>query len=365
MHGAVDERAGAHRITTEGLTLKIAAVAHRLPSQRVTNDDVIALLRERNARRFAPDVLDALESRTRAFLAAAGTEVRYCAGAHEKPIDLAAEAVGAALERAGVGAGEVDFLIYAGVMRGWLEPSTASAVQAAAGVTRATSFDVLDACAGWLRALELAQGLLRGGQYRCGVIVNAECALYRTLLQAELSRPEELEWRLATYTLGEAATATVVSAEAPDADLYVRFRTFPEHHLLCMVPLPQVAEFLRAPIEPPPTPHRFFASSRELLRVAVRAIIEGFRADERLCGERYDVCFGHSASAKAERLVTQQLGISEIYYSIHPRYGNTASASIPLAMSLAQAEGRLRRGQRALVIVGASGLSVGFGAFTF
>jgi 3-oxoacyl-[acyl-carrier-protein] synthase III len=347
-------------------TVRIAAVAHTIPSRRVTNDDVVAMVRAQCAGRAAAGAVDALVSRTRAFLAAAGTEVRYCTGAHEKPIDLAARTVAHALERAGIAAGDVDFLVYAGVMRGWLEPSTASAVQAAAGLRRATSFDVLDACAGWLRALELARGLLQGGQYRCGVIVNAECGTYRAGLHAaETASLEELEWRLAGYTLGEAATATVVHAAPPEAEPYVRFRTLPEHHRLCMVPLPWTAEFLEAPIEPPPAPLRFFADSRTLLRVAVRAVIDGFRADERLGKETYDVCFGHAASAKVERIIAQQLGFSEIYYSIHARYGNTASASIPLAMSLAEAEGRLRRGHRVLVAVGASGLSVGFGVFTF
>ena len=345
--------------------LKIAALAHRIPSQRVSNDDVIGILRAQNQRRFSPETLDALESRTRRYLAAAGTEVRYCTSRQEKPIDLVADAARAALTRAEIDPDGIDFVIYAGVMRGWLEPSTASAIQAAVGLPRATSFDVLDACAGWLRAVEVAHGFLASGRYRAGLVVNAECGMYRTLLQAELSSPEELEWRLATYTLGEAATATVLTRGDVESEFYVRFFSYPEHHRLCMVPLPYADEFLQTPIEPPPTAHRFFASSGELLRTGARAIIEAFRADRYLSGRQHDIGFGHSASAKAEQLIAAQIGLADIYYPIHARYGNTGSASVPLGMSLAIEEGRLRRGQRVLVVVGAAGISIGFASFEF
>jgi 3-oxoacyl-[acyl-carrier-protein] synthase III len=53
------------------------------------------------------------------------------------------------------------------------------------------------------------------------------------------------------------------------------------------------------------------------------------------------------------------------HYELFPRYGNTVSAALPLGMSLAQDEGRLRRGDRVLMIVGGAGLSTALGTFVF
>jgi 3-oxoacyl-[acyl-carrier-protein] synthase III len=309
--------------------------------------------------------MTALENRVRAYLAAAGTTVRYCLADNEAPIDFAVRAGRSALEAAGLTPSQVDVLIYAGVARGWIEPSTASAVQAALGLPRATGFDVGDACAGWLRAMELTQALLRGNRYRCGLIVNAECGLYRNYFDAELESPINLERQLASYTLGEAATATLITNEAPAGEIYFRFRGLPEHHRLCMVPLPNAADFLLATTEYPLTPYRFFAESGQLLRTATKAVIDEFKSDEHLQDQSYDIVFGHSASEKVEQIIADRLGLTSAYCSMHPLYGNTGSASIPLAMSIALDEGRLRRGHRVLAVIASAGISIGFASFTF
>ncbi len=345
--------------------MKLAAIAHAIPSRRLTNDDVVGILRAQNEGRFSPEELALLEHRLRTYLSAAGTAVRFCLADSEKAIHLAVAAVRDALDTAGTAPEAVDFVIYCGVARGWIEPSTASAIQAAAGLPRATSFDVVDACAGWLRALELAQQLLRGGHYRCGLIVTGECGLYRHYLQAALTSADELEERLAAFTLGEATTATVVTDADPTIEAYIRLRTLPEYHRLCMIPLPNMPDFVPDAVGPPTTPHKFSCASRDLLRAATRAIIDMFRADPVLAADRYDLCVGHSASQKAEQLITDRLGLTSVYYPMHARYGNTGSASIPLALSVALREGRLRRGHRVLVIMGSAGITVGFGALTF
>ena len=347
------------------LSMRIAAVTHAIPSLQLSNEDVVRLFREKNASRYSPETLATLEKRICTYLTAAGTTTRHCLADNETPIDFAVRAGLEALNAAGFTSDQVEFVIYAGVARGWIEPSTASAVQASLGLRRATGFDVGDACAGWLRAMELAQALLRSGDYRCGLIINAECGLYRNYFQAELESPNNLDRQLAGYTLGEAATATLITNEEPPSEIYFRFRNLPEHHRLCMVPLPNAADFLSTAMESPITPYRFFAESGELLRTATRVLIEEFRRDECLQGESYDIAFGHSASEKVERIIADRLGLAAVYRSIHPLYGNTGSASIPLAMSLALEEGRLRRGHRVLAVVASAGISVGFGSFIF
>ena len=62
----------------------------------------------------------------------------------------------------------------------------------------------------------------------------------------------------------------------------------------------------------------------------------------------------------------KRLGIpAEAYVPTHAQFGNTVSASVPLGLSIARGTGRLRRGDRVLVIVAGAGIAVGFATFTF
>jgi 3-oxoacyl-[acyl-carrier-protein] synthase-3 len=53
------------------------------------------------------------------------------------------------------------------------------------------------------------------------------------------------------------------------------------------------------------------------------------------------------------------------HYEIFPHYGNTVSASLPLALSLAIDEGRLKRGDRALLMMASAGITTGYAALTY
>jgi 3-oxoacyl-[acyl-carrier-protein] synthase III len=345
--------------------MKIAAIRHAVPSQPITNAWVIRRIREENRSHLPSSELQAIEQTVDEFLAAAGTEVRYQLAEGERAIDFVVRAGREALQAGGAAPGDVDFLIYTGVGRGWVEPAMGTVVQAELGLTNATCFDVLDACASWLRALHVAYSYMRSGAYRCGLIVNCECGLYRSYADWRLAGVAELGHRLAGYTIGEAATATLVVADDVERDYYFRFRTFPEHFGLCMLPLGGATDFWPGAADGRCTPHRFFALSRELLAVGTRRVVEVFESDSILRQRRYDVGFGHSASEKVCALVARKLGLADVFFPTHRDFGNTVSASVPLGMSLALERGRLQREQSVLLVVGSAGITVGLAAFRF
>ena len=65
-------------------------------------------------------------------------------------------------------------------------------------------------------------------------------------------------------------------------------------------------------------------------------------------------------------MIASKLGLPyERYVSTHADFGNTVSATVPLGMSVALSDGRLKRGERVLVMIGASGVTVGLASFTF
>jgi 3-oxoacyl-[acyl-carrier-protein] synthase III len=303
-----------------------------------------------------------VRERVEAFLAAAGTRTRYFVAPGERSFDLSLDAAKRALAHAALRGGDLDFVIYAGIGRGWLEPSTASVFQQALGAERATCFDVLDGCAGWIRSLQVADGLFATGAFRCGMILNSECGV-EGFAQYRVESLEDLDKYLANYTIGEAAAATIVTNEMP-GNFYMRFANYGEHADLCMIPFHNADQFLPRPAGLPAG--HFFARSYELLSITTRKIIEAYESDPVFREGRYDIAFGHAASEKASQLIRARIGVpEETYFSTHADYGNTISASVPLAMSLAREQERLRRGDRVLAIVGASGITVGLATFVY
>jgi 3-oxoacyl-[acyl-carrier-protein] synthase III len=345
--------------------MRILSIEHSVPSTRITNETVIEAVRERNRERLSPEDLATVERRILEQLAIAGTDVRYILDGKETALDHVARAGARALDAADVAPQEVDFIIYAGVGRGWLEPAMANVVQHVLGLESATGFDVLDACASWLRSLEIARAFLRSGRYRRGLIVNCECGLGD---YADLDIPDvdALDQRVAAFTVGEASTATVIDDSDSEDDFYFAFRNYGEHFGLCMIPLENVQAFLPSTFQLPLTPLKFHSYSRELIGTTIKKIVELFESDRRFRQGTFDICFGHAASEKAVEIIGRRLRLEhEMYYPTHPRFGNTVAASVPLAISLALSEGRLRRGDRTLIIVGSAGISVGLASFTF
>jgi 3-oxoacyl-[acyl-carrier-protein] synthase III len=345
--------------------MKILTVKRAIPGLAISNEFVVDAVRAANRDRFSREDLEVLERRLSRFLEAAGTRIRHRLAPGENAIGFALDAGRRALADAEVDPNSIDLLLYAGVGRGWIEPAVANVVQHELGLSNATCFDVVDACASWLRALQMIHSYFRAGIYRSAMIVNCECG-FPTYRDWKLDRLDDLEHRAAEWTTGEAATATVLSADGPNDDYHFVFRNFGAGATLCMYPLPGMADFLIGTPDVRMVPLRFFALSSELLATVSEKVVEVFSGDPELRGRTYDIGFGHEASTRINRGLAKRLGLPyERYVSTHERYGNTVSASVPLGMSLALEEGRLKRGDQVLILVGASGISVGLASFTF
>ena len=346
--------------------MHIRTIQHAVPTKKVTNDDILETFRRESAGRLPTAEIDKLEKQVRETLFTAGTQVRYKLNDGEKAIDFVLAAGRQAIAQAGITPKDVDFLIYTGVGRGWLEPAMANVVQSELKMPNATCFDILDACASWLRAMQVARSLIQGGTYKCGMIVNCESSLVRSFWCSEIKDANDLKHRVAQFTIGEAATATIVTDENPDDDFYFNFKNFGEHYKLCMIPLENLADFLPSDPDPRYAATQFFSLSRELVVTTVKKIAEVYNADRHFRDRDYDIAFGHEASQKASEVLVKHLDIPKgVYYSVHPRYGNCVSASVPLGMSLAAQEGRLNRGDKTLIVVGSAGVSVGLATFTY
>ncbi|MEM7069969.1 MAG: ketoacyl-ACP synthase III [Pseudomonadota bacterium] len=345
--------------------MRIKSISHALPEIELTNSEAIDLFRERCTKNLSAREWTEIERRIAFFIEMSGINTRRVAPQNTNVMELAFSAADQAINKANMNPEDIDLIVYASVSRGWLEPNTAVAVQNHLNAVNATSFDILDACAGWIRALHVVHSMLMAGVYRNALIVNLEAGMW-DFIHFGLERTDEIRHYGASVTFGNAASAMLLEASHDD-DFYFNIRTFPESVDLCMIPLDNIGSFF--PLhdgKEVPISGKFMAKSAPLLRNTVSSMIEVFNNDPNLVSKDLDIIFTHAVIERAFKEVAAGTKIPVgKHYSTLGKFGNTASATVPLAMSLALEEGRLKRGQQVGVGIGSAGITVAFATFTF
>jgi 3-oxoacyl-[acyl-carrier-protein] synthase III len=154
--------------------MRYCAIEYAVPSKLVTNTEIIQEIISRSARYLTQKALDLLAFRLDELFQKSVTEVRYHRAKNERAIQFGIEAGKKALESADMSPNDIDLLIYVGVGRGYIEPATANVFQKILKLDKATCFDILDACASWLRAVHVAHSFIKTGMYRRVMILNCE-----------------------------------------------------------------------------------------------------------------------------------------------------------------------------------------------
>ncbi len=343
--------------------MKISGLGYAMPERVVKNDEVLALI-EQNSRPYLDGSVDRLLGRLNALLKISGTRERRWLSEGERAFDFAKRAAEDALAEAGIGAGDIDLLVYVGVGRGWVEPSMATFFIHELGMKNATGFDILDACLSWLRGLDVANQFLKSGVYKNIMVINAEFNTgYR---EWGIRSLDEAAFRFAQMTIGEAATAVVLAGSGEEAEPFViEYETDASLHGLCKIPLPQISSFNNEEMCPRVDPLVFFAYSAELMTASYEIIPRLFFGSPELSRGKCDIVFAHSASKSVIDGLAEKLGLSEKIVNIYPEIGNVVSASIPLAMGISAGSGLLKRGMRMLFIAGSAGYSAGIGRLVY
>ncbi|ACU37045.1 3-oxoacyl-ACP reductase [Actinosynnema pretiosum subsp. pretiosum] len=345
--------------------MRLRAVAAELPSREVGNADVVDLIAEHSADTFTGD-LDALLRRVDVYLRHTGSRTRRWLDAGERPVDLLRAAARTALRRAGLEPGQVDLLVYTGVGRGFLEPAGAYHAAAALGADRAHCFDLLDACMSWTRAVQVVESLFLAGHHRTALVVNAEFSMRPggAVVPGAFRLPaaKALASTFAACTLGEAATATVLTADDGEPWRF-SFRSRPDLAPLCNVTLDNYRDFCDPTGKEARNGVGVFTSFGLEMHARGREEALAALAALDVPPERVDALFTHASSSSYWQGMADEAGLGPVVHHVYPRTGNVVSASVPTAMASGIEAGLLKPGQRAVGWVGSAGMS--FGAFTF
>ncbi|MFF4407476.1 3-oxoacyl-ACP synthase III family protein [Streptomyces sp. NPDC001404] len=320
----------------------IAQVAVHVPPDRQTGEEIEDDVRARNPGiRLLPGLLRQMY----------GFEERRVAPAGTWPSDLAAEAGRHALDRAGLGPDAVDLLIFASAGEDVEEPATAHIVAHKLGVT-APVFDVQNACNGVLNALEIADSLIRTGRYERVLVTTGE---RNSLLSALPVRDRaELSQFLPVCTLGDLGAALLLEASDRPGLLGSAFRANSAGWHAATVTNPYIGP------QPGAQTVRFdfraLAASYAGMEVAALDTLRsmGHTPDD------FRLFCVQQPSVPTTRAILRALGVPEDRtVATFPRYGNVATANLPLQLVEAEQRGMVHPGDLVAMFGLASGASAG------
>ncbi|MEE8562732.1 MAG: beta-ketoacyl-ACP synthase III [Alphaproteobacteria bacterium] len=295
-----------------------------LPEKVLTNDDLAKMV----------------ETSDQWIFERTGIRQRHIAADGELTSDLATRATLEALARAGVDGAEIDIIVLGTSTPDETFPAAATRVQERIGAHAACAFDVQAACSGFIYALALADNFLQLGQARTALVIGAET----------FSRLLDWQDRTTCVLFGDGAGAVVLRAEEGtgtntdrgviSTHLYSDGR---QHDLLYAdggPSLNQVAGVVRM-------------QGREVFRQAVTklsAVVGEALESNGLSVADVDWVVPHQANKRILDATAKKSGIAlEKMVVTVDRHANTSAASIPLALSEAANDDRIKRGDLVLM----------------
>jgi 3-oxoacyl-[acyl-carrier-protein] synthase-3 len=293
---------------------RIVSVGSSVPGRVLTNSDL---------ERFLDTSDEWITTRT-------GIRSRYVFAKDDKDAhtyELGGKAALNALSKAGRHPEEVDGIICATFTPDYFFPSTACKIQHYIGNTQACAFDVSAACAGFVYGLSIANSMILSGQCKRMLVVGAEII------------SKTLDWtdRATCILFGDAAGAVLVE-ETDNGDSGILSTILKSNGAMAdILYLPAFGE------------RRYMKmNGNEVYKHAVRLMSDATEKSLRQAGlgiDDVDLLIPHQANIRIIDAIARHMRIPrEKVVTNLDRYGNTSSASIPLALEDAWRDGRIKEG---------------------
>jgi len=279
-----------------------------------------------------------------------GINERHIAGDDISSADMAAKASERAMEAAGLTHEDIDLIICGTVTPDYKLPSNACVLQEKIGFPNAVAFDVVAACTGFINGLSIANSFIATGQHRRALIIGTE----------KLSSFTNYEDRNTCVLFGDAAGAVVVEPCEDGRGVLSSFMKSDGS----MRPLlwskvggtrhPYSSDFAFDGSD------KILMNGSDIFKVAVRAMSKAAKEvidDAGLTIDDIALIVPHQANIRIIDAVAKRLGVGRdrMFLNIE-KYGNTSSASVPLALDEAFRTGRIKDGDHVVMVAFGGGL---------
>ena len=282
-----------------------------------------------------------------------GIRERRVAAAHETTASMAAVAALRAIAVAGIDAADIDLILLGTLTPDYWMPATAALVKEAIGNTKATAMDLAAACSGFVYGYATAQAYITSGMAKHVLVIGAEL----------LTRFLDYTDRNTCILFGDGAGAVVLSAsDEPGGGLGIELTTEPQGAYMIWLPSggskspPSAATIARGE-------HFIRMEGRETYRFATRTLATTALAAIEHAGLEPDdisLIIPHQANIRIIEAVAKGLDLSmdRMFVNVD-RYGNTSAASIPIALAEAANSGRIKVGDRIVIVAFGAGFTSG------
>lgn len=320
-------------MTIAGRPVGIAGMGHYVPEKVLTNSDLEAMVDTSD---------DWIVTRT-------GIKERRVAAEHEAASDLAYEASVKALRNAGITADQLGLIIVCTLTPDVMVPSTACIIQDRLGARQAAAFDLSAGCSGFVYGLVTGANFVAMGAYDYVLVVGAEV----------LTRVTDYTDRNSCILFGDGAGAAVLGPTEEGRGIQ-SFELGADgsggQHLRAA--LVGGSRYPKAEDLPEGVTHHIWQNGREVFKFAVRIMetaTENVLAKAGKTKQDLNLLVPHQANLRIIQSAMNKLELTENKVMINlDRYGNTSAATVPIALSEAVEQGRVKEGDT-LVLVGFGG----------
>ncbi|WAM30886.1 beta-ketoacyl-ACP synthase III [Caldicellulosiruptor naganoensis] len=262
--------------------------------------------------------------------------------------DLAVRAAKNAMDKAGILPDDIDLVIVATVTPEMFFPSTACLVQKELKLKNAFAFDISAACSGFIYAMAIATHFIQNGFCKNALVIGADA----------LSRITNWSDRSTCVLFGDGAGAAILSSSDEQGILGFELGSDGENGLLLYCHAFGLSDVTYSQVKENPNFRKIYMEGNEVYKFAVKIMpyaVEEVLEKVGLSSSDIDVFIPHQANIRIIESAAKRLKIpmEKVFVNLH-KYGNTSAASIPIALDEAVEEGRIKKGDK-VVLVGFGG----------
>jgi 3-oxoacyl-[acyl-carrier-protein] synthase III len=312
----------------------ISGVGHYIPEQRLTNRDLE----------------DRIDTTDEWITSRTGIKERRILGEGKGTSFMAVAAARAVLDQRGISADEIDLIIVATITPDMMFPATAALVQRELKANRCWGFDLGGGCSGFISALSTASQFIETGKYQKVLVIGGD----------KMSAILDYEDRNTCVLFGDGAGAVLLESSVSD-DLGIEdflFHTDGEGgQYLCM---PAGGSLLPATIETVANrQHYLIQDGKPVFKAAVNGMADvavDILTRNGLSGQEVDLFIPHQANRRIIDSTANRLKLEPEKVMINiENIGNTTAGTIPIALSQAYDQKRLKKGDRVLLVAFGTG----------
>jgi len=306
------------------------------------------------------DLSEVMETSHEWIVERSGIEQRHWVNPEDGNYTMGVKAAQAALADAGLEAREIDCIIYATLSPDYFFPGCGVLVQRELGIGHIPAFDIRQQCSGFIYGLQMADVFIRAGQYKKVLVIGGEVH--------SRGLDKTTRGRTVSVLFGDAAGAAIVGvSDDPDRGILISRVHSDGTDAECLaMQYPGMAagresyvtqgDIDEGRIYPNMEGQKVFKNAVKRMPEVIQEVLDA----QGMTVSDIDMLIPHQANLRINEMVAKQLGIdgSRVHNNIQ-KYGNTTAATIPLCLSEARAEGKVKPGDLVCLVAFGSGFTWG------